>query len=67
MELRATGFKICAITSAIKKYKPIIYKYKKSHDKKVLLAKTKLNSIEVSISKAVIDSYISYDEFVPVK
>ena len=34
------------------------------HDKIVLLAKSKLSSIEVSISKALIDSNISHDEFV---
>ena len=39
-------------------------KKKKKRDKIVLLAKFKLNSIEVSISKALIDSNISHDEFV---
>ena len=34
------------------------------HDKIVLLAKPKLNSIEVLISKALIDSNISHDEFI---
>ena len=37
---------------------------KKIYDKKVLLAKSKLNSIEVLISKTLIDSNISHDEFV---
>ena len=60
----AIGLKICAITAAIKKYKPIIKKKKKKHDKIVLLAKSKLNSIEVLISKALIDSVISHDEFI---
>ena len=32
----------------------------------MLLGKHKLNTIEVLISKAVIDSYISHDEFVLV-
>ena len=36
------------------------------HDKIVLLGKDKLNTIEVLISKALIDSYISHDEFVSV-
>ena len=31
-----------------------------------MLAKSKLNSMEVLISKALIDSYISHDEFVSV-
>ena len=60
----AIGLKICAITAGIKKYKLIIKKKKKKHDKIVLLAKSKLNSIEVLISKALIDSNISHDEFV---
>ena len=33
------GLKICAITAGIKKYKPIVKKRNKSHDKIVLLAK----------------------------
>ena len=33
------------------------------HDKVVLLAKSKLNSIEFLISKALIDSVISHNEF----
>ena len=33
----------------------------------VLLAKPKLNSIEVLISKTLIDSFISHDEFVLIK
>ena len=59
----AIGLKICAITAGIKKYKSIIKK-KKKHDVIVLLVKAKLNSIEVLISKALIDSNISHDEFV---
>ena len=60
----AIGLPICEITAAIKKYKSIIKKKKKKFDKIVLLAKSKLNSIEVLISKALIDSVISHDEFV---
>ena len=60
----AIGLKICGITAAIKKYKSIINKKKKKHDKIVLLAKSKLNIIEVLISKALIDSVVSHDEFV---
>ena len=59
----AIGFKICAVTAAIKKYKSIIKEKKKKHDKIVFLAKSKLNSIEILISKALIDSVISHDEF----
>ena len=60
----ATRLKICAIAAEIKKYKLIIRKKKKKHDKILLLAKSKLNSIEVLISKALIDSVIIHDEFV---
>ena len=60
----AIGLEICVITAGIKKYKSIIKKKKEKHDKIVLLAKPKLNSIEVLISKALIDSNISHDEFV---
>ena len=61
----AAGLNICAITARIKKYKPLIKKGKK-HKKIVLLAKAKLNSTEVLISRALVDSYISYKEFVLV-
>ena len=59
----AIGLKICAITARIKNYKSIIKK-KKKHDKLVLLAKSNLSSIEVLISKVLIDSNLSHDEFV---
>ena len=60
----AIGLKICAITAGIKKYKSIIKKKKKKHDQIVLLVKPKLNSIEVLISKVLIDSNASHDEFI---
>ena len=62
----AVGIKICSVTVRIKKCESIIKKKKKKHDKIVLLAKSKLNGIDVLISKALIDSYISYVEFVSV-
>ena len=40
----AVGLKICA--AGIKRYKSIIKKKEKKHDKKVLLAKSKFNSID---------------------
>ena len=43
-----------------------ISRKKKEHDKTVLLGKSKLDAIEVLISKSLIDSYISHDEFVSV-
>ena len=55
------------ITVTIKKYKPIVKKKKNKHDKIVLLGKDKLNTIEVLISKVLINSYIRNNEFVSVK
>ena len=60
----AIGLKICAIASGIKNYTTMITKKQKKHDKIALLAKSKLNSIELLISKALIDSVISHDAFV---
>ena len=56
----------CAIIAGIKKYKSIIKKKKKKLDKIVLLGKDKLNTIEVLISKALMNLYISHDEVVSV-
>ena len=53
------GASLVAVT-----FKSIIKKKRKKHDKIVLLAKSKLNSLEVLISKALIDSVIIRDEFV---
>ena len=47
--------KICAITTEIKKYKTIVKKKMKKHDKIVFL--------EVLTSKALIESYINHDDF----
>ena len=58
------GLKICAIAAGIEKRKSIIKKKKKKHEKIVLLAKSKLNSIKILIFWALIDSFIDYDEFV---
>ena len=45
----------------------MIHEKKNKHDIKELLGKSKLNSIELLISKALIDSSISHDEFVLIK
>ena len=66
VENSAVRLKMCALTARIKKHKSIIKKRKK-HDNVVLLAKTKLNAMEVLISKALIDLYINRDECVSVK
>ena len=60
----AIALKSCALAAEIKKYKSIIKKKKKKHNKTVFLAKSKLNKIEVLISKSFIDSVIIQDKFV---
>ena len=60
------GIKICAFTAGIKKYKSIIKKKKKRHDEIVLLGKDELNTVEVLICKALINSHISHNKFVSV-
>ena len=60
----AIGLKICAITVGIKKYKLIVKKKKKKHEKIGLRAKSKWNSVEVLISKILIDPNIIHNEFV---
>ena len=53
----AIELKICVITAGIKKYKSIIKKEKKKHDKIVLLAKSKLYIREFLTSKALTDEF----------
>ena len=48
----------------IERYKSIIKNKKKKHDKIVLLAKAKLNTIGLFISKALNDDNIGHDDFV---
>ena len=56
---------LVSITVVIREFKLIIAKKKKKKlDKIVWPAKTKLNTVEVLISKALIDSNINHDEFV---
>ena len=50
--------KMCVITAGMKKYKAIVKNKRKKHDKIVLLEKAKLNTIEVLIFKAFIDSIL---------
>ena len=58
---------IYPITTGIKKYKIIIKKKKKKHDKIVLPGKDKLNTtLELLIPEDLIDLYISHDDFVLV-
>lgn len=58
------GLKTCAVTAGIKKYDSIITKKRKNNDIIVSLARAKLSAIEALISKDLINSYFSHDEFV---
>ena len=60
----AMEFKIFVLTEAMKKYQSIIKEEKKKINKKVLLAKSKLNRTEVLVFQNLIDSNINYDEYV---
>ena len=51
-------------TGIIKKLLNITRKKKKRHDKILMLAKSKLNSIESLISQALNDLDVSYEEFI---
>ena len=57
----AMVLKIYAIAAEIKKYNSIIKKRKKKHDKIVLLAKSKINGVEMLIFMASINSFTSHD------
>ena len=48
------GLWICALAAAIKSVNQLLRKKKKKHDKIVLIGKSKLNTIEVLISKVLI-------------
>ena len=50
-------------TGIIKKLLKVTGKKKNKHNKIVMLAKTKLNSIETLMSQALIDLDISHEEF----
>ena len=50
-------------TGIIKKLLSITRNEKKKHDKILMLAKSKLSSIEILVSQALIDMEISHEEF----
>ena len=50
-------------TGIIKFFLKVTIKKKKKHNKIVMIAKSKLNSIETLMSQALIDLHISHEEF----
>ena len=53
-------------TGIVKKLLNITRKKKKKHDKILMLAKSKLNSIETLVLQALIDMEISHEEFITI-
>ena len=58
------AFSVC--TEIIKKLLKTTRSKKKNHDKVVMLARSKLNSIESKISKALINNEISHEDFMTI-
>ena len=63
--IASAGFTIvfALTTGIIKKLLKATGNKKKKHDKIIMLAKSKLNSIETLVSKALIDMEISHEEY----
>ena len=53
-------------TGIVKKLLSITRNKKKKHDKILILAKSKLNGIEILVSQALIDLEISHEEFITI-
>ena len=57
------GFTFSNTSGFVKKFLKTIRNKKKKHNKIVMLARSKLNSIESKISKALMDNEISHEDF----
>ena len=57
------GFTFSITSGFVKKFLKTIRNKKKKHNKIVMLARSKLNSIESEISKALIDNETSHEDF----
>ena len=57
------GFTFSITSGFVKRYLKTIRNKKKKHNKIVMLARSKLNSIENKISKALVDKEISHEDF----
>ena len=57
------GFTFSITSGFVKKFLKTIRNKKKKHNKFVMLTRSKLNSIERKISKALIDNEISHEDF----
>ena len=57
------GFTFSITSGFVKKFLKTIRNKKKKHNKIIMLARSKLNSIESKISKALVDNEISHEDF----
>ena len=57
------GFTFSITSRFVKRFLKTIRNKKKKHNKIVMLARSKLNSIESKISKALMDNEISHEDF----
>ena len=57
---------VCLTTGIVKKILNITRNKNKKHDKILILAKNKLNSIETPIPRTLIDMEISHEEFITI-
>ena len=60
---RSCSLTFSITTEFVRKYLKTIRSKKKKHNKIVMLARSKLNSIESKISKALMDNEISHEDF----
>ena len=58
------AFSLC--TGLVKKFLKATRNKKKKHNKIVILARSKLNSIESKISEALINNHISHEDFMTI-
>ena len=68
MEIVSASFTLIfsVATGIVKKLPDITRKKRKKHDKILMLAKSKLNSIDTLISQALIDMDICHEEFITI-
>ena len=68
VEIAAANFTLIfsLTTGIIKKFLSMTRNKKKIHDKMLMLAKSKLNSIETLVSQALIDKEISHEERITI-
>ena len=60
------GFTFSVTSGFVKKFLKTIRNKKKKHNKIVMLARSKLNSIESKISEALINNRISHEDFMTI-